>query len=356
MRILHIAPYNTAGVPITFVKAERELGHHSRLLTLHHDGRGYQEDICLKLPLWQPEIVAKLKKICYPKSRLLQDTGLAQPRQIPPVWKPANQLAGLLLNIRDRMTRPVIEGYIKKYQLDSFDVYQLDGGHGFLKNDGFIHRWHQAGKKVICCYLGSDLRRRGVMPGIDKISDLNLTLEWDHLKLHPNIRHVYFPFDFSGFSIVEPVRREKIRIGHSPTNRAAKGSERIIDAVNKLSQRYPVELALIENLPYPRALELKATCDIGIDQLGKLGYGISTLEWLAMGIPAASSIASEMESDGISHPIVPVNEQNIEERLEPLINSRELRIKLGREGRQWLEQNHDAQKIVKQIHQSAGLN
>lgn len=356
MRILHIAPYNTAGVPITFVKAERELGHHSRLVTLHHDSRGYQEDICLTLPLWQPEIVAKLKKICYPKSRLLQDTGLARPRQIPPVWKPANQLAGLLLNIRDRLTRPLIKRYIKKYKLDSFDVYQLDGGHGFLKNDDFISQWHADGKKVICCYLGSDLRRRGVMPGIDGISDLNLTLEWDHLKLHPNIKHVYFPFDLSGFKVVDPPVGKKIRIGHSPTNRAAKGSDRIIDAVTILSKRYPVELVLIENLPYPRALELKAACDIGIDQLGDLGYGISALEWLAMGIPAASSIASEMGSAGVSHPIVSITGQNIEEKLEPLINSREQRIKLGREGRQWLEQNHDAQKIVKQIHQSAGMN
>ncbi|HAD82373.1 MAG: hypothetical protein A2509_08335 [Candidatus Edwardsbacteria bacterium RIFOXYD12_FULL_50_11] len=356
MRILHIAPYNTAGVPITFVKAEKELGHYSRLLTLHHDGRGYQEDICLKLPLWQPEIVAKLKKICYPKPRLLQDTGLAQPRQIPPVWKPANQLAGLLLNVRDRMTRPLIKGYIKKYRLDSFDAYQLDGGHGFLKNDDFISKWHQDGKKVICCYLGSDLRRRGVMPGMDKISDLTLTLEWDHLKLYPGIKHLYFPFDISGFKVADSSLGKKVRIGHSPTNRAAKGSDRIIDAVNKLSQRYPVELVLIENRPHLRALELKATCDIGIDQLGDLGYGISALEWLAMGIPAASSIASEMEAAGISHPIVSINEQNIEQKLEPLINSREQRIKLGRAGRQWLEQNHDAQKIVKQIHQSAGLN
>lgn len=355
MRILHIAPYNTAGVPITFVNAERELGHDSRLVTLHRDGRGYQEDICLELPMWQPDIVAKLKKICYPKAKLLQNAGPVKHQQIPPVWKPANALAGLLLNVRDRITRPLIDRYIKKYRLGSFDVYQLNGGHGFLKIDKYLPKWHAAGRKVICCYLGSDLRRRGVMPGIDEISDLNLTLEWDHLALHPDIRHVYFPFDYSGFKVIEPTVREKIRIGHSPTNRAAKGSDRIISAIKKLSESHSVEMTLIENLPYSRALELKGTCDIGIDQLGELGYGISALEWLAMGIPVASCIAPEMEKSGIIHPIVKINEQNIEEQLEKLIVDANYRHKLGLAGRKWVEENHDAKKIVQQIHKLAGL-
>jgi len=356
MRILHIAPYNTAGVPISLVKAEKKLGHDSRLVTLHRDGRGYQEDICLELPFWQPEVTAGAKGVIYPRSHLRQSTGRSVSRGIPPAWKPANPIAGLLLRIRDMMTRPLIEGYIKKYRLDSFDIYQLDGGHGFLKYDSWLPAWHGSGKKVICCYLGSDLRRRGVMPGIDRISDLNVTLEWDHLKLHPDIRHVYFPFDLSGFKIAEQATGDKVRIGHSPTNREAKGSDRIIAAVNKLSETYPVELVLIENLPHSRALEVKATCDIGIDQLGDLGYGISALEWLAMGIPVASSIAPEMESAGMSHPIVAVNETNIEEKLAPLIKDRERRLELGREGRRWLEQTHDAEKIVKQIHQLAGFD
>jgi hypothetical protein len=355
MRILHIAPYNTAGVPITFVNAERLLGHDSRLVTLHRDKRGYQEDISLELPMWQPEIVAKLKKICYPKSALVQNTQLAVPGKIPPVWRPANRLAGLLIAIRDAVNKPIVERNIKKYRLDAFDVYQLDGGHGFLKHDVFLPKWHSEGKKIICCYLGSDLRRRGMMPGIDDVSDLNLTLEWDHLKLHPNMRHVYFPFDNSSYKMTEHPVHSKIRIGHSPSNRAAKGSDRIIAAVKNLSAKYPVELVLIEGLPYVRALEMKFTCDIGIDQLGELGYGISALEWMAMGIPVASSIAPAMKEAGVEHPIISIDERDIEIKLAKLIEDRDYRLRVGLESRRWVELNHDAKEIVIQIHTMAGL-
>lgn len=356
MRILHIAPYNTAGVPIALVNAERRLGHDSRLVTLHRDSRGYQEDICLELPLWgagSSEIAGRLLRtgVSSDNDKCREDR-----YGIPRIWKPANRIYGLLTAFRDMLTKPLVEGAIKKHGLDSFDVYQLDGGHGFLKHDAWLAGWHAAGKRVICCYLGSDLRLRGVMPGIDEIADLNITLEWDHLQLHPNIRHVYFPFDFSRSAKRAGSPGNKLRIGHSPTNRALKGSDRIIEAVNKLSEKYPVELVLIENLPHKRALELKATCDIGIDQLGKLGYGISALEWLAMGIPVASSIAPGMESAGADHPIVAINSENIEEKLIPLITDSELRLALGKKGREWLERTHDAERIVKQIHQMAGLN
>ena len=49
-RILHLAPFNTSGVPITLVRAEREVGFESRLITLGRDSRNYEEDICLDLP------------------------------------------------------------------------------------------------------------------------------------------------------------------------------------------------------------------------------------------------------------------------------------------------------------------
>ncbi|MDI6740291.1 MAG: hypothetical protein QME74_07995, partial [Candidatus Edwardsbacteria bacterium] len=185
MRILHIAPHNTAGVPIAFVRAERALGHDSRLLTLDRDWRGYEEDICLDLPLWDPTLTGVFKRLLYPRRGLAQRTNRSRSSQKPPAWKPANGLVAVLVKLRDAMIRPAIARTIRKHELDSFDRCQLDGGHGFLKYDDIIPAWHAKGKKVICCYLGSDLRTRGVMPGIDEISDCNITLEWDHLDLHP---------------------------------------------------------------------------------------------------------------------------------------------------------------------------
>lgn len=356
MRILHIAPFNTAGVPITFVKAERALGHDSRLVTLGRDPRGYQEDICLGLPLWDPTITGVFKRLLYPRQAMEQRSGLAKHSQVPPVWKPANLLTALLVRLRDRLLRPVVERAIKLHKLDEYDVYQLDGGHGFLKHDPFIPAWHASGRKIVCCYLGSDLRRRGVMPGIDEASDCNVTVEWDHLDLHPDIRHVFFPFDCSAFRVTGAGNNAKLRIGHSPTNRAAKGSDAIIAAVKNLETKFPVELVLIEGLTHADALAVKATCDIGIDQIGELGYGISALEWLAMGVPVATCVAANMKREVNDHPFVEIDPGNIEERLERLIADAAYRRDLGRRGRQWLERNHNAAAVVRRIHELAGIN
>ena len=356
MRILHIAPYNTAGVPITLVKAERALGHDSRLVTLGRDPRGYQEDICLDLPLSDPTLAAMIKRTFYPRRLLTQDTALAQPGPRPPVWRPANPLVAALARLRDALLLPAIKLAIKQYQLESFDAYQLDGGHGFLKHDGIIPAWHAQGKKVICCYLGSDLRRRGVMPGIGEIADCNVTLEWDHLDLYPGIHHVFFPFDSSSIKVRGGENGGKLRIGHSPSNRAAKGSETIIAAVRRLETKLPVELVLIEDLPHADALAVKATCDIGVDQIGDLGYGISALEWLAMGVPVATCIAANMKRAVPDHPFVEIDAGNIETQLTRMITDQPLRAKLGKEGRAWLERNHDAVSVVKRIHELAGIS
>jgi hypothetical protein len=355
MRILHIAPHNTAGVPIAFVKAERALGHDSRLVTLARDPRDYEEDLCLGLPLWDPALTGFFKRALYPRGALAQRTSLAKHSQIPPVWEPANPLAAMLAGLRDKLLRPVIEQAIERYKLDQYDVYQLDGGHGFLKHDDLIPAWHARGKKVICCYLGSDLRLRGVMPGIDAVSDCNLTLEWDHLDLHPDIRHVFFPFDRSAFRVRAQENGGKLRIGHSPSNRAAKGSDAIIAAVRDLEAKLPVELVLIEGLPHAEALAAKATCDIGVDQVGELGYGISALEWLAMGVPVATCIAANMKKEVKDHPFMEIGAGDIGPQLQRLITDQPLRRKLGEQGRAWLERTHDAKAVVKRIHQLAGI-
>ncbi|MDP2807394.1 MAG: hypothetical protein Q8O74_04560 [bacterium] len=343
---------------MAFVKAERELGHYSRLVTFNRDWRGYEEDICLNLPGWGQGLVKSIKRIFYSTEKITQSNKKASPGPIPPVWHPENIWSAVLLRLRDAWLRPFIRQSIRSYGLDGFDVYQLDGGHGFFKFNDVIPAWHISGKKVICCYYGSDLRKRGVMPEIDAVSDCNVTVEWDHLELHPKIDHVYYPFDHGRFEIRDYTPDnpgKKIVIGHSPTNRQAKGSDSIIRAIGKLSQKYPVKLLLIENVSYRQNLELRAKCDIGVDQLGDLGYGISALEWLAMGIPVATCLAPQMVREAKDHPFVVIDENNIEDGLETLIKDPLKRRELGRKGRKWLEEYHDPAKAVNRIHQLAGL-
>ena len=69
-KILHIAPFNVAGVPMTFVKAERELGYHSRLITLGKHHHNYEEDICLNLPFIDLSNSLFIKKLFSNKTKM----------------------------------------------------------------------------------------------------------------------------------------------------------------------------------------------------------------------------------------------------------------------------------------------
>jgi len=261
----------------------------------------------------------------------------------------------LLIKFREAVWKPMIKRAYQQYQLDQFNVIQLDGGIGFFRDGNDILRLKQQGKKIICCYAGSDLRIRGVIPQIDAISDLNVTVEYDHLKLHPNIHHIFFPFDASKFEPL-PYRDEKIiQIGHAPTNRAAKGSDVIIPIVRELEKNYPVQLILIENLPFQEALRRKADCHIFIDQIGDLGYGINSLESLAMGIPTCSCLAPGFEEHYPDHPFIVIDAENLKSRLISLIQDKQLQIEKSSEGTEWVKKYHDPIKVVQRIHEWAHL-
>jgi glycosyltransferase involved in cell wall biosynthesis len=346
VRILHIAPFNFSGVPIEFVRAERSLGHHSRLVTLGRDPRNYEEDICLELPFLRSPVLTAAKRLA---SRRVRQANLRRPTDdIPPVWKP-RALESLLIHFRDGLWRRRIDELSRELDLFDFDLYQLDGGHGFLRSGRIVEQAKKNGTRIVCCYLGSDLRLRGVIPRIDSVSDLNLTLEFDHLRLHPRIHHIFYPFNPQKYKVRQK-ENEVLKIAHAPTSRAAKGTDTIVSTVRELERAFPVELVLIENLPHPEALGLKSTCDIMIDQLGELGYGINSLEALAMGIPTCTSLPPDLESYLQSHPFINVNEGNLGEKLIDLIEDAELRLEKAKSGRRWVEERHDSRRVVSEIH------
>lgn len=354
MKILHIAPFNVANVPMTFVQAERQLGHSSRLLTLARNSRGYPEDICLHLPFLNFKGLTHFKRLISGKSRIEVTNIKPKSTSLPPIWQP-NILEELFIKFREMLWKPKINRAFKKYQLDQVDVIQLDGGVGFYRDGSDIIRFNQQRKKIICCYTGSDLRTRGVIPQIDAISDLNISVEYDHLQLHPDIYHIFFPFDAQKFKPLPYYDDAIIRIGHAPTNRAAKGSDTIISVVIELEKTHPVKLILIENLPYQEALKRKAECHIFIDQIGDLGYGINSLESLAMGIPTCSGLVPGFDEQYPDHPFFVINKQNLKSNLIQLIEDRDWRMKKRTEGIAWVKKYHDPISVVQKIHQLAKL-
>ena len=355
-KILHIAPFNTAGVPFAFVKAERELGYDSRLVTLGKNPFGYEEDICLNLPFLQTPGINLLRRVVSGPSRSLVDNIHRIPNEIPRQWQPAGFIEAALIQIREKLWARKIGMFLSETGIINFDVIQLDGGLEFYRDGRTIKQLHNLEKKIICCYTGSDLRVRGVIPEIDRLAHLNVTVEFDHTFFHPNIHHVFFPFDVAPFEVRPHTTQSPVRIGHAPTSRKAKGSDQIIQELKQLQKSHNIEITLIENLPYKEALNLKATCDIFVDQVGDLGYGINSLEALAMGIPVATSLVKGFSAACPRHPFIEVNGAPLVDKLQPLLNNPGLREKEGLRGRAWVKEYHDPLKVVRSIHELAGVS
>ncbi len=354
-RILHIAPFNTAGVPLELVRAEQALGFDSRLVTLSRSRQKFEEDICLDLPWLDHWSIRLAKQLFSPRSRMDVSHEVSIPKEIPRIWKP-NRAEDLLIHARERFWQDRIDAAIAKFHLLDFDVYQLDGGLEFFRDARIVRQLKSNGKKIICCYTGSDLRVRGVIPEIDALSDCNVSVEFDHQFLHPNLTHVPFPINPERFQRVDKPVSSKLKISHAPTNRTAKGSDLIIPIVRQLEKEYPIQFILIENLPYQQAIKIKAQSDIFIDQIGDLGYGISGIEALCMGIPTCSCVAPGFEEVYPDHPFILIDKHNLRRQLIQLIENKSYRDSKADEGYEWVKRVHHSQAVVQKIHHLAGIH
>ena len=342
MKILHVAPINVAGVPLAMVEMHRSQQITSRLVTLHSNELSFPEDLCLKMPLPRGRLASWWRAV--KRSELSSASPIraygrqAKPRELGS----RNIFESLYFRYDDARRRAVVERAIAEHDLESFDVIHYDGGLDFFRDARVARRWKAEGKKLVCHYMGSDLRLRGVHPVMDRLSDLNLTNESDHLLVHPDIHYIYIPFDASRYQ-VRTRENEKIRIVHSPSNRSMKGTELILPVIERLKKMRNVEFLLIENTPHDEVLSIKATCDIAVEQVGNYGgtgYGRNSLETLAMGIPTLTEMTPDYLAWLPENPFVLATPESLLERLIELVDDPSERRAKALAGRAWVEKYH----------------
>jgi glycosyltransferase involved in cell wall biosynthesis len=140
-----------------------------------------------------------------------------------------------------------------------------------------------------------------------------------------------------------------IRIAHAPTLRRKKGTEFIVDAVQRLKDEgLPVELILIENIPANQVKPLYESCDIIVDQVLYGWYGKVSIEAMALGKPAVCYIDPQWQPYRPDCPIVNAKPENLKENLQRLVENEELRHKLGETGMAYAKKYHDIKSITDQ--------
>jgi hypothetical protein len=154
------------------------------------------------------------------------------------------------------------------------------------------------------CYQGicnngvrDDVKRIKISK-FDRYADAIFAVNPDLLYFLPT-RSNFLPYTIADWSQIEtqPYRSVDriMRIVHSPTNRMAKGSDLIIQALDLLKKRYGniLEVTLIENVPYRKAREIYAKADLAIDQILIGWYGGFAVEAMKMGKPVMAFIRKE---------------------------------------------------------------
>lgn len=349
LKILHIAPLNFAGVPYDFYQMHNACGDYSRIVTLHQNERVFPEDICLDLPLPNQTLAKLLRK---KKVNELEE----KQRDSAHYFKPKNLFEKTYYRFYDSLIQPKIEKAISDYSLDDFDIIHYDGGLDFYRNAKQAIKWKKQGKKIVCCYYGSDLRIRGLIKELDDISDLNLTSEFDHLALKKNLEYLFYPYDTAELPVKKERSSDAIKIVHSPTNRKYKGTELIISVIEKIKKERKIEFLLMENVERSKLLEIKSECDISIDQvggtMGGTGYGKAGLETLAMGIPTITNMTKEYADWLPENPFVVGNNFNeLYKSLMELIDNENARIEIGKNGIAWIDKYHSFDGVNKKLKQ-----
>lgn len=347
MKILHIASQNTAGMPMDFVKMHRAAGQDANLLTIFKNNLDFEEDISigLKLPSGKLAQSWRNKKV----------SSGAKSKNVPSKIKyiePKNIAEELFFTVRDKLNTKKINSVIEKYDLYNYDIYHFDGGVDLFRDVSFAMELKKRKKKIVCCYFGSDLRTRGIFKELDKISDLNLTVEFDHLSLYKGINYLFFPFDLTGLEFKEPPSG-KIRIIHSPTNRLYKGTDKIIPIMDKLVENADVEFLLKEKIHRKELLEIKRSCSLAIDQvggeMGGSGYGKNSIENFAMGIPTATEFSDNYLKFLPENPFICSTIETLyNDLLELAADRNKLKMK-AIEGRKWIEKYHSLESVNKRL-------
>ena len=348
MRILHLAHGPMQKIPLHFLELERRAGHQSDLV--YFQGPADTRD-WPTIPMALNDIAPirayrawKLKdRVVESNRRLVKPR--AEDRQVrsePLALIPRGPMERLWYPIKDHFIRKRIPAIISEFKLGGYDAVHFDGARDLTWSADLAKALKAGGARIVSVFYGTELRVDGVVPALDRLSDLNITVESDHAYLHPDIHFVYAPFEL-------PVERAPrapggpVRIVHAPSHRYNKGTDIILPVIERLKARFDFEFVLVEGLTQDECRKVKYTCDLCVDQIGNrggTGYGVSSLEMFAAGIPCLSDFTDFLADSLPGHPFYLADPATLENVLAGILaDPREL-AERGTRSRAWLRATH----------------
>jgi len=294
LRVLH-CPTSTGGNPQNLARSERLLGLKSWALTFHTSSFKYDSDETLfspNTPIWWQQI--KSWGIVFRARKFFEVIHYNSGTSILP-WDAPLRIYG-----DSFMMKSILRIYVKLCRIFEQKMLQKkviavtyqgdDARQGSYCIQNFpISIANEVGADYYCNDL--DIRKRCRIRWFEEYADLIYALNPDLLWVLPE-RAIFVPY--ANVNILEwtPVLKKpsaRPLVLHAPSHRNVKGTNYIVDAVNRLKDEGVLfDFVLVEGRSNADARLLYEQADLVIDQLLAGWYGGLAVEVMALGKPVIS--------------------------------------------------------------------
>lgn len=261
--------------------------------------------------------------------------------------------------------------------LFNFNTYHFHFGCSLLPWNLDLCLFKILRKKMVMHYWGSDIRiastarknnKFAVVKNVNEAEIINkvkrvarfidvaIAGSYDLCSyVEPFFKKVYMvrvAIDLDSFIFQPPeLNKKKPLIVHAPSDEAIKGTDFVLQAINKLkNNNYSFDFKLVHKLTHKEALEIYQKADIVVDQLLLGGHGVFAVECMAMGKPVICYISEKRRNQFPEDlPIISASPKEIYQRLELLLTNPILRREAGFRGRKYVEKYHDSHLIAEQL-------
>lgn len=253
-----------------------------------------------------------------------------------------------------------------------FDVFHFFYGESLLPRLSDLRYLRRSGKRVFVHFRGSDVRTIATRePEADSPTEPGLTCtdrqrklvdRWrafadrlfvstpDLLAFVPGGQWVPQAIDLSEWPPLSESRpAEEVVIAHAPTHTTRKGTPIVIAAVEALrDEGLPLRLELLAGRSRDEVRDAFRRCHVGVDQVLYGAYGNVAVELMASGKPVVANVG-RVRSDIPDLPIVHASPGELKDRLRELVLHRDVRHRLGRAGRAFVERRHALPVVVEDL-------
>ena len=328
IRVFH-GLYNTAGIPATMARAERELGLDSI-------------------------------SVCYGPGiyELQPDTTLEYSRDRSEILRRFREYA------------------------DQYDVFVFHFGYSFA-NDTLadVPLLKQMGKKVIFYFHGCDIRgsketirkyafsackecwphrcnphRERELEYAEKYADAVWVSTPDLLEFLPGSELFLQPFDLTRIKPVEyrTPQPGPVRMVHAPSDAQLKGTKYLQAALEAINQKsHAVDLVLLQGISNQEVVAELKRSHLSVDQLLCGSYGMISIELMATGIPVICYIREDLTPlYPETLPIINANPDTLHSVIEGLLEDKSSWEKISKAGQEYVKQHHSVQASAERAYRA----